>query len=95
MPNCTDTKSPYAADYRKTRTLSLIDKHKQNYKNEHRNSREISRELHNSQCTSSLSENEVGNGMREDKINSSTFNNNGRLHLPRNITAVMYLPLSA
>jgi hypothetical protein len=95
MANFTDTKSPYETDYRKIPISCLIDKYKQNYKNEHMNSREISTEIHSSQCTSPLSENEVGNGMREDKINSSTFNNNGSLHLPRNITAVMYLPLSA
>jgi hypothetical protein len=71
----------------------LVDKQKQNYKNERRNRGESSREIHNSQCATSLSETEVGTGMRGDKINSSAFNNNGRLHLPRNITAVMYLTL--
>jgi hypothetical protein len=73
----------------------LVDKQEQNYKNESRNSGESSREIHNSQRASSLSETEVGTGMRGDKINSSTFNNNGRLHLLGNITAVMYLTLSA
>jgi hypothetical protein len=94
MPNCTDTKSPYATDCRKTGTSSLIEKQEQNYKNEHRNSGESSREIHNSQCISSLSETKFSTGMRGDKIKPSTFNN-GRLHFPRNITAVMYLPLSA
>jgi len=91
MSNCTDTKYPYATDFRKTLTSSLIDKQEHISKNSEKSSREI----HNSHCISPLSETEVSTGMRGDKINSSTFNNNGRLHLPRDITAVMYLPLSA
>jgi len=81
MPNCTDTKSPFATDFRKTHTSSLIDKQEQIGKNALRNREKSSREIHNSQCTSPLSETEVSTGKRGDKINSSTFNN-GRLHLP-------------